>query len=299
MTFVQFTLPEGEVDRVDGRPRIDEASLAQSIGGDNGPFSRVVWREEVTSTNDVVAAGIAAAPQDWPDLTVLGADHQTQAHGRLQRTWQTPARTSLLCSVVLRPQQWGAGLSPEGVAWLPLLGGLAAVRALSEACGVSAGLKWPNDVIMPGSGAKLAGVLARAVQAPDGLAVVLGCGINLLQTREELPVDSATSATLEDGQVASRASVAEAYLLAVGELYVELVRAGGNAEVSGLASEVRGSMLTLGQRVRASFPDGTALVGRAESLDAQGRLLVSAGGETTSLTAADITHLRAVAEDGA
>lgn len=275
------------------RPGIDETSLDQSIGAGSGPFSVIRWRDEATSTNDVAGAGLAAAPEDWPDLSVIGADHQTTGHGRLSRAWQVPPRSAVLVSVVLRPEAWGAPLGPDAMSWLPLLGGLAAVRAVRATTALDVGLKWPNDVIMAGSGKKLAGVLARAVALPKGTAVVLGCGINVSQSAEELPIETATSIQVESGAHPGRAALAEAYLLELADLYLAFVRSGGNAESAGLAAETRSLMITLGQRVRVSFPDGRILEGMANGLDGRGSLEVRDDeDEVHPLVAADITHLR-------
>ena len=78
--------------------------------------------------------------------------------------------------------------------WLPLLTGVAVVDALDEITGVTAGLKWPNDVLV-GTG-KLAGILAE-VAAPEPV-VVVGLGLNVTMTAEEAPDPAATSLSMLD-----------------------------------------------------------------------------------------------------
>ena len=64
------------------------------------------------------------------------------------------------------------------------------VDAVAEVAGVTAGLKWPNDVLV-GTG-KLAGILAE-VAAPEPV-VVVGLGLNVT----EAPDPAATSLSMLD-----------------------------------------------------------------------------------------------------
>src|SRR6185436_16421062 len=116
---------------------------------------------------------------------VVVAEHQTAGRGRLDRTWQTPARAALTVSVLLRPRT-AAGDWP----WFPLLAGCAAALALRR-LGALVELKWPNDVLL--GDAKLAGILTERVDTAPEPALVLGIGINVGMTSDELPVETATS----------------------------------------------------------------------------------------------------------
>ena len=130
--------------------------------------------ERTESTNaDVVAAARAGAPQG---LVVI-AEEQTGGRGRLDREWSAPVRSSLLVSVLLRP-------TPEPVTWplLSLIAGLAVVESIVAVGKVAASLKWPNDVLVDDR--KLAGLLAERVDD----AVVIGFGVNVSMTTDELPV---------------------------------------------------------------------------------------------------------------
>ena len=57
---------------------------------------------------------------------------------------------------------------------------------------------------------------------------------------------------------------------------------------------VRAECSTIGQTVRAIFPDGSEAIGLASGIDDSGRLLISVSGENQLLavSAADIQHLR-------
>jgi BirA family transcriptional regulator, biotin operon repressor / biotin---[acetyl-CoA-carboxylase] ligase len=128
---------------------------------------------------------------------VVAADHQTQGRGRLGRRWEDVPWRSLLFSVLLRPDVPMA-LWPE----LSLVAGGAVARAL-QSFGVDAGLRHPNDVVVAGE-RKVVGVLPEASSG----RVVLGVGVNVNQTEEELPretVKPPTSLRIELGHEVERA----------------------------------------------------------------------------------------------
>jgi len=129
--------------------------------------------EECESTQLLLDASL-------PEGAVATAAHQTGGRGRLGRTWEDAAGTALLCSVLLKPPPQRRG------AELTLVGGLATAETVERALGRAAQLKWPNDVLVDGR--KLAGGLA---ELRDG-AVVLGVGVNVNQTVEQLPADART-----------------------------------------------------------------------------------------------------------
>ncbi len=115
-----------------------------------------------------------------PEGAVAATDHQTDGRGRLGRTWVEPAGSSVLVSVLLRPP--AKRRLPE----LSLVAALAVAEAVEATVVLAAQVKWPNDVML--NRRKVAGILS---ELSDG-TVVVGIGINVNQTREELPRDSST-----------------------------------------------------------------------------------------------------------
>ena len=143
--------------------------------------------------------------EDEPEGATVAADVQTAGRGRLGRTWEAPAGRAILCSVLLRPQT-PMPLWPE----LSLVAGEAVATALRAETGIAASLRHPNDVVV--AGRKLVGVLAEATLG----RVVLGIGVNVNQTAEELPRETAkppTSLRLELGRELERAPLLAAILL--------------------------------------------------------------------------------------
>jgi BirA family transcriptional regulator, biotin operon repressor / biotin---[acetyl-CoA-carboxylase] ligase len=151
--------------------------------------------------------------EDDPEGATAVADEQTQGRGRLGRSWHAPAGRALLCSVLLRPEP-PMPLWPE----LSLVAGEAVAAALRAETGVHALLAHPNDVLVDGR--KLVGVLPEATAG----RVVLGIGVNVNQTADELPAGTPkppTSLRLELGREVERAPLLAAILLELERHYDE------------------------------------------------------------------------------
>lgn len=158
--------------------------------------------------------------EDEPEGTIAVAEEQSEGRGRLGRTWHAPAGTSLLFSVLLRPNVDSARL-PE----LTLVAGGAVAEAIAEVAGVEPAIKFPNDVLL--GGRKVAGILAESSEG----RVVLGVGLNVNQTLEQLPAGTETEPT--SLQLVLGAPVDRARLLAA--VLVRLERA-YDAWVSGTSA---------------------------------------------------------------
>lgn len=281
------------------RPGLDEAALRASLCRPHGPFGRLELVEATGSTNSDVAHFAVEQPAQWPDLSVLTAEEQTAGRGRLDRTWTAPERSSLIVSVLLRPQNPdGRPLPTQSYAWLSLLAALALAESIEERTEVSPQLKWPNDVHVDGR--KLAGVLAQLVPGSNGEppAVVVGTGVNVSLTDQELPVPSATSLLLEYATTTDRNVLLKAYLRRLAASYAEFTAVDGDAsrpwtDGTPLLARVSDRMATLGQDVQADLPNGTSITGRAMNLDRHGALVVrDDDGERHTVSAGDVVHLR-------
>ncbi|SRR6266487_3825102 len=148
---------------------------------------------------------------DGPEGVTVATDFQAHGRGRLGRTWEAPAGRALLFSVLLRPK-------PPMVLWpeLSLVAGEAVAAALHAKTGVAAELSPPNDVLVEGR--KIAGILPEA--SPG--RVVLGIGVNVDQTADELPTETPkppTSLRVETGREWPRAPLLAAILLELERRY--------------------------------------------------------------------------------
>ena len=243
------------------------------------------------STNaDLLAAARTGAAAGY----VLVAEEQTAGRGRLDRKWQSEPGAALTFSVLVRP----TGVPSARRGWLPLLAGVAVATALRAVTGVEVSLKWPNDVLAgPGSAprqggtsaAKLAGILAE--QAGD--AVILGVGLNVSATRDELPSGQATSLWLAGAAGLDRQAILVAVLREIERWYLCWSHGPppGDPDASGLRAAYLEACSTIGRDVRVELPGGSVLAGRAGGVDAVGRLLVRAGG-VHAVSAGDVVHVR-------
>ena len=290
------------------------------------PWRAVRFHPQTRSTNDVardLVAAYAAQPGSAPNpcWNVVVTDHQTGGRGRLGRSWEVPAGAAVAVSAVV-PLPGGVGV--PSAAWLPLGAGLAvarAIRRVTRAAGheLTPALKWPNDVLLVDDGdRKVSGILCELVSlgAPfgrggdathePGAAVVVGVGVNVDQTRAELPVETATSLALA-GVSVRREHLVVAYLRELGAL-LGAASADRRAErpaedrtawpTAPLALErvVRGAYeeacSTIGARVRVQLPGGAVAEGVAVGLDGSGALVVRTPTGHRSFSAGDVVHVR-------
>jgi BirA family biotin operon repressor/biotin-[acetyl-CoA-carboxylase] ligase len=267
------------------RPPLRENALRRALLGGAGPWTSLRVVPATGSTNADLAAAVRAG--DVEHGAVLTTDDQQAGRGRRDRTWTAPPRSAIALSFFVRPTGVGRALW----SWLPLAVGLGVSDALVRVGGLDARLKWPNDVLVQGE--KLCGVLAEVVDHPAGTGIVVGVGLNVSQRQDELPVATATSMALAGAAVTDRDTVARAVLRAVGDRYDAWVAAEGQPRASGVAAAYRERCQTIGQVVRVELPGGESLVGDAEGVDDEGRLLVRGpGGLVRPLAAGDVVHVR-------
>ena len=226
------------------------------------------------STNsDLMRLGTEGAPE-W---TVAVAAEQTSGRGRLGRTWLAPPGTSLLVSVLLRPE-----LSPAEAPLLSLAAAVAMAEAVEVACEVDAGCKWPNDLLA--GHRKLGGILPES-SIRDGVLehAVIGAGVNLLQAPGDFPLeirDSATSVRIEGGR-ADPVPLLTAYL-------TRLRRRA--AEPSALG-DYRSRCVTLGRQVEATTRSGSRVRGTAVDVGRAGELLVETAEGIERVAFGEVVHL--------
>jgi BirA family biotin operon repressor/biotin-[acetyl-CoA-carboxylase] ligase len=181
---------------------------------------RILKLDRCGSTNDVAKEMARAGAAEGTAVVAL---EQTAGRGTKGRTWYSSRGHGLYVSVLLRPHS--ADLLPL----LPLAAGLAARAAVERVAGLSAGLRWPNDIVWKGR--KLGGLLCETAFA--GAVVeyaVVGLGLNLTHEEADFPAglrDFAVSVRRAGGRSAEADEILEAYLAELGERSSAL--AGGRA----------------------------------------------------------------------
>lgn len=214
------------------------------------------------STNDVAKE---LARQGAAEGTVVVAEEQTTGRGRLGRVWQSPAQAGLYFSVILYPM-----VSPMEVTQVTLLAAVAVVRALARELGVTARVKWPNDVYL--NGCKICGILAEMAAEADRVKyLVVGIGVNVNQGQEDFAAlgSTASSLKLQVGYRVNRAAILRAILEELDQLYA-LWQTEGFASLRSLWKDVA---LWLGYSVLVSGGQRN-WQGTMEDIDESGALVL-------------------------
>jgi BirA family biotin operon repressor/biotin-[acetyl-CoA-carboxylase] ligase len=206
-----------------------------------------------------------------PEGALVVADHQTAGRGRLGRRWEAPPGKALLCSLLLKP---APDRDPRQ---LSLLAGIAVADASEELTGLAVQVKWPNDVMLRRQ--KIAGCLAEMRDA----AVVLGIGVNVNQSRDEVPQGAGSLLSLT-GRPWDREQVLASVLEHLGARYDAWLAGGLDAVYDGLAPRdfLRGRQVSV---------NGTS--GIAAKIDRTGRLEIDLGhGETVVVESGEVLYER-------
>lgn len=229
---------------------------------------RVIGREiqvfqETASTSDVLER---LARDGVPEGMVIFAETQTRGRGRLGRNWVSPAGKGLWFSVLLRPP-----LRPQAATRLTVAAAVALVRAIRTELPLAPEIKWPNDIMIQGR--KIAGVLTELTGELDSVRhVSLGIGINVNLESADFPpgvAGTATSLRIALGRTVDRPALAAAILRELDEAYAAILE----DRFAALADEWSDACITLGRAVTVTAGQ-RRIVGRAESLDEEGALLV-------------------------
>lgn len=258
-----------------GLPGEPAENLARLVAGTR--FEAVRSTPSTGSTNADVAA---QARLGHPEGFVLIADEQTAGRGRRDRTWASPASSSVSMSILLRP----AG-DQRDLSWLSLLAGMAVTRGLrslaDEPSRVS--LKWPNDVLIDGD--KVCGILSELVDTPSGYAVVVGIGINLSLDRADLPVAHATSLALA-GLPHGRDDVVSRVLIAFDRLYADWLGSGPPLD------DYATLCASIGAPLRVMLSERDDVEGTGAGITPDGRLIVATPSGTQAFAVGDVVHAR-------
>jgi len=241
-------------------------------------LGRQVAYYQTTASTNAVAKALAA--QGAVEGTLVIADEQTAGRGRLDRRWLAPPGTSLLFSLLFRPQ-----LAVARASALTMICGLGVRQAIRELTALPAQLKWPNDIMVRGR--KGGGILTEVSSSAERLDwAVVGIGLNVNLPVAALPAEfRATSLQQELGRSTSRVKLLQLILLHIEQHYLKL-QAG-----QWPSHEWASALETLGQRVRLHTAEG-AVEGLAEAVDDEGGLALRLDdGQLLKVWAGDLVAL--------
>jgi BirA family biotin operon repressor/biotin-[acetyl-CoA-carboxylase] ligase len=237
--------------------------------------------DSIDSTNlEAMRQARAGAPEG---LCVV-AREQTRGRGRLDRTWQSPKDAGLYLSVILRPRF-------ELSHW-PLIGlmsALAVSDTLAKTCDLHVDIKWPNDVNV--NERKLCGILAETVETENGMAAIVGIGINLKE--ENFPADLksiATSVEEATGFNPDRELILDELIKTIGQRY-DLLHSEGGGERT-IREWCANSSYAFDRKVRVTV-NRDVFEGTTRGLESDGALRVETeGGKIKIVRAGDVSSLR-------
>ncbi len=249
------------------RTPLDEAEINSRVA----PYWRVSVVELTGSTqNDLLQL---VESNNALDGQVIATEFQSDGRGRLDRTFEAPTQSALLFSFYIKPRnqrsEWG---------FISLIAGLSLVRAITTIdTAMNLSLKWPNDLII--NEKKCAGIIAQTTNE----GIVIGIGLNVSMTPNELPVSTATSLAIEGSTITDR-NLLLSHLL---NTFAELFEAW--EEGSELLDEYASASSTIGKKVRIELPGGENLEATVARISHTGELVLDDG---RHVSAGDVIHLR-------
>ena len=237
------------------------------------PAGEVIYFDTIDSTN---LRASRLGRQGSAGTALIVSESQTSGKGRLDRKWYSPPHVNLYFSVLFRPE-----ITPQLSSWIPIVAGVAAVKGIRRATGLSPKLKWPNDLLFGEK--KCAGILAENhIMAGRLNFVVIGIGVNVNMTEFPSEISSrATSLCIEKGAPVSRENLLIQILECLDIEFEILYREGPDPARQEWIRE----SCTIGREVSVSVGP-KRVAGRAVDLDDHGGLIViqEEGVPTTLLT---------------
>jgi BirA family biotin operon repressor/biotin-[acetyl-CoA-carboxylase] ligase len=223
----------------------------------------IVFYEKIGSTNDEARR---FARKGKPEGFLVLSDRQTSGKGRFRRTWYSPGKTGLYCSLILRPPIPLSKISP-----LTILAGVAVLKTIQNETSLTPLLKWPNDLLI--NGKKVCGILIESAPKKNNVEfAILGIGININNNEGQFPDDlssSSTSLKIEGGKDINRERFLSSLMFYLEKDYIGCL----NEDNKGTLQFWRQHNDTLGKKVTVN--QGKRLItGLAKDIDETGNLLI-------------------------
>ena len=233
---------------------------------------RIIKLDAIDSTNHFLKA--LSAQENCENFTVVSTESQTEGKGQRGSGWVSESGKNLTFSVLYNQKVDGI----TSLFTLNIMVALSVVEALKLVSNLNFVIKWPNDILI--NNRKVSGLIAEVV----GNGVVIGIGINVGMSEDQLPVETATSLLIEGGVDLTRDQILCEVLEEFEEHFVQWDQ--GSDEVHSLYNHLSA---TLGKEVRVEYPGGGTHLAVAESISDIGALILADG---THVQSADVIHLR-------
>jgi BirA family biotin operon repressor/biotin-[acetyl-CoA-carboxylase] ligase len=248
------------------RAPLDKSIIASALS----QYWRVSVLDLTTSTQSELADMVRENSAKSGD--VIAAEFQIAGRGRMDRTFEAPKSSALLFSLYITPTRdrgdWG---------FITHLAALTMQQVISVDLLSQVSLKWPNDILI--GDAKVAGLLAQAA----GEGIILGIGINVSMTEDELPVSSATSLAIAGSSNLNRNLILSNFLMLFESNFKKW------DEGQDFIESYSRNCSTIGQNVRVEVAGRESRTGKALAINQTGALILEDGFE---VNVGDVVHLR-------
>ena len=232
----------------------------------------VVLQQSASTNSHIQGLAFEGAPHG----TVVLTESQTAGKGRKGRDWISLPQ-SLAMSILLRPRI----LSKEAPR-ITILAAIAVYEALVNTTGITAGIKWPNDLQIDGK--KLCGISLHMSGNADAINhIIIGIGVNCNTTVPSEAVSFATS-LLEHGVTVNRNTLAAAILNHI-ECQLDKWEQLG---FSAIMTQYRTLSVTLNKNVTVTGESGE-LTGFVQDFDDDGMLLLKQNNGIVKILSGDVS----------
>ncbi|MDK2808708.1 MAG: BirA family transcriptional regulator [Clostridiales bacterium] len=223
---------------------------------------QVYYQEEVDSTNTVAKR---LAEEVASDGLLVTSDLQTGGKGRRGRSWDSKKGSGIFMSLILKPE-----LEPMYASMLTLVAALCVAKGILELTGLSAQIKWPNDIVV--NKKKVCGILTEMNAELDFIHyVIIGIGINV--NTKEFPDEishMATSLYLETRKELNRSAL---ICLVMEQMEVYYERFLEYRSMAPFLEEYNALLVNQGQQVKI-INNKEEMVGISKGINEKGELLV-------------------------
>ena len=227
------------------------------------PAGEIRVFDVVGSTNSEMKAAAAAG---MPDRSIIAADRQTEGRGRYGRAFYSEKGTGVYFSILIRNIDFYRGK------FLTAAAAVAVAESLEKLYGVSAQIKWVNDVYIGGK--KCVGILTEAVTDLEsgviGYAVV-GIGVNLKEPEGGFPKELQGVAGIPSDELP-----ADAYNRAVAYTFNRFIELYDAFDRDALVKSYRSRSFLQGRTVGVMFDGKEAYTAVVKDVDENLNLVVVA-----------------------
>ena len=237
--------------------------------------------ETIESTN---TEAVNQAKRGAAEGVCVIADRQTAGRGRHGRNWVSEKGDGLYFSLILRPK-----IEIKFLSLITLMTAVAVHDALEELYTIDCDIKWVNDIHVGGK--KICGILAETVETNQGLAVIVGIGINLRSINFPPEIaETATSIEAETNQKPNVENLLQKLTSSLSDFYEIFYGANGAEKIR--REWTKRSSYAFGKNVRVVLENETVF-GTTKGIEDNGALRIETEtGEIRIVHAGDVEQLR-------